>query len=242
VSRAFCRVERYGFAESSGWQITGIEHLPAVTRWSVLRDGKDWGEFEFSLAGEYNVLNATAATVMAANYGIGSDAIAEALREFRSVKRRLEVKAEVNGITIIDDFAHHPTAIAQTLKALRARYAGRRLWAILEPRSNTLRRKVFQQELAQSLSLAEEIILADVFRSEAIPEHERLDPTAVVADLSASGKRARLLSNADVIVETIAPELRSGDVVAILSNGGFGGIYEKLPAKLKLLHEVGTTA
>jgi UDP-N-acetylmuramate: L-alanyl-gamma-D-glutamyl-meso-diaminopimelate ligase len=242
VSRAFCRVERYGFAESSGWRITDVEHLPAVTRWSVLRDGKIWAGFEFPLAGEYNVLNATAAAAMAANYGIGSDAIAEALREFRSVKRRLEVKAEVNGITIIDDFAHHPTAIAQTLKALRARYAGRRLWAILEPRSNTLRRKVFQQELAQSLSLAEEIILADVFRSEAVPEHERLDPTAVVADLSASGKRARLLSNADVIVETIAPELRSGDVVAILSNGGFGGIYEKLPAKLKLLHEVGTTA
>jgi UDP-N-acetylmuramate: L-alanyl-gamma-D-glutamyl-meso-diaminopimelate ligase len=179
---------------------------------------------------------------MAANYCIGNDAIAEALRAFRSVKRRLEVKAEVRGITIIDDFAHHPTAITQTLKAVRARYAGRRLWAVLEPRSNTLRRRVFQQELAESLAIADQIVLADVFKSEAIPEHERLDPTAVVADLNASGKRARLLSNADVIVETIAPELCSGDVVAILSNGGFGGIYEKLPEKLKSLHEVKTTA
>jgi UDP-N-acetylmuramate: L-alanyl-gamma-D-glutamyl-meso-diaminopimelate ligase len=187
-------------------------------------------------------LNATAAAAMAANYGIGSDAIAEALTAFRSVKRRLEVRAEIYGITIIDDFAHHPTAITQTLKAIRTRYARRRLWAVLEPRSNTLRRKVFQHELAQSLSLAEEVILADVFRSEAIPEHERLDPAAVVADVNASGNRARLLSNADVIVETIGPELRSGDVVAILSNGGFGGIYEKLPAKLNALHEVKATA
>jgi UDP-N-acetylmuramate: L-alanyl-gamma-D-glutamyl-meso-diaminopimelate ligase len=242
VGRAFCRVERYGFAESSDWRITGVEHLPAATRWRVLRDSKDWAELEFSLAGEYNVLNATAAAAMAANYGIGSDAIAEALRAFRSVKRRLEVKAEVCGITIIDDFAHHPTAITQTLKAVRARYAGRRLWAVLEPRSNTLRRRVFQHELAESLAIADQIVLADVFKSEAIPEHERLDPTAVVADLNASGKRARLLSNADVIVETIAPELCSGDVVAILSNGGFGGIYEKLPEKLKSLHEVRTTA
>jgi len=242
VSSAFCRVERYGFAERSEWRITGVEHLPAATRWRVLHDSKLWAEFEFPLAGDYNVLNATAAGAMAAHYGIGSDAIAEALRTFRSVKRRLEVRAEIHGITIIDDFAHHPTAITQTLKGIRARYAGRRLWAVLEPRSNTLRRKVFQHELAQSLSLAEEIVLADVFRSEAIPEDDRLDPAAVVADLNARGKRARLLSNADVIVETIAPELRSGDVVAILSNGGFGGIYEKLPAKLNSLHEVETTA
>ena len=107
---------------------------------------------------------------MAANYGIDQEAIAAALREFRSVKRRLEVKAEVHGITIIDDFAHHPTAIAQTLKAVRTRYDGRRIWAMLEPRSNTLRRAVFQHELAQSLAVADQVVLADVFKSEAIPE------------------------------------------------------------------------
>jgi UDP-N-acetylmuramate: L-alanyl-gamma-D-glutamyl-meso-diaminopimelate ligase len=152
------------------------------------------------------------------------------------------VKAEIGGITIIDDFAHHPTAIAQTLQAVRTRYPARRIWAVLEPRSNTLRRAVFQHELAQSLAVADQVILADVFKSEAIPEGERLDPAAVVADLHAHGKPARLLLDADAIVEAIAPELRSGDVVAILSNGGFGGIYEKLPAKLKSLHEVTTTA
>jgi UDP-N-acetylmuramate: L-alanyl-gamma-D-glutamyl-meso-diaminopimelate ligase len=242
ASRAFCRVERYGFAENSHWRITDIQYSPAATRWTVRHNGRPWSDFEFSLAGEYNVLNATAAAALAANYGIPADVIAKALREFRSVKRRLEVKAEVHGITIIDDFAHHPTAIAATLKAVRARYNGRRLWAILEPRSNTLRRKVFQHELAQSLSNADAVVLADVFKSEAIPEDERLDPKGVVADLNAAGRPARLLSNADAIVEAISPELRAGDVVAILSNGGFGGIYEKLPARLQTLHEVATTA
>src|SRR5664279_5120298 len=122
VGRAFCRVERYGFKEHSIWRVADVEYTPDLTSWRVLRDGEPWGEFAFPLAGEYNVLNATAAAALAANYGIGKDAIAEGLRSFRSVKRRLEVKAEVHGITIIDDFAHHPTAIAETLKALRTRY------------------------------------------------------------------------------------------------------------------------
>jgi UDP-N-acetylmuramate: L-alanyl-gamma-D-glutamyl-meso-diaminopimelate ligase len=242
VARAFCRVERYGFGERSDWRITDVEYTPALTHWRVLRKGEPWGEFKFSLAGEYNVLNATAAAAMTANYGISADEIAEGLRSFRSVKRRLEVRAEVHGITIIDDFAHHPTAIAGTLNALRTRYPGCRLWAILEPRSNTLRRKVFQGELAQSLGLADQVVLAGIFKSEAIPERERLEPAAVVAALQASGTPARLLENAGAIVESIAPELCEGDVVAILSNGGFGGIYDKLPARLKSLREVSTTA
>jgi UDP-N-acetylmuramate: L-alanyl-gamma-D-glutamyl-meso-diaminopimelate ligase len=242
ISRAFCRIERYGFGENSTWRVTDVEYSPALTRWQVLRNGEPWGAFEFPLAGEYNVLNATAAAAIAANYGISVETIAEALHSFRSVKRRLEVRAEVHGVTIIDDFAHHPTAISGTLKAVRSRYPGRRLWAILEPRSNTLRRKVFQMELAESLNLADEVVLAGIFKSEAIPERERLDPAAIIAALRACGKPARLLDTADAIVESIAPELREGDVVAILSNGGFDGIYEKLPARLKSLREVSTRA
>jgi UDP-N-acetylmuramate: L-alanyl-gamma-D-glutamyl-meso-diaminopimelate ligase len=142
------------------------------------------------------------------------------------------VKAEVNGITIIDDFAHHPTAIAVTLNALRARYKGRRLWAVLEPRSNTLRRNVFQHELAKSLSIADEIVIANVFKSESIPELERLDVNMVAAELVQIGHHARVLQDVDAIVSTCAPEMHSGDVIAILSNGGFGGIYEKLPQRL----------
>ena len=242
VSRSFCRVERYGFGEKSAWRISDAEYVDEITRWKVSRDGVPWAEFESHLAGEYNVLNATAAAAMAANYGIPVDVIAKALRSFRSVKRRLEVKAEVYGVTIIDDFAHHPTAIGGTLKALRTRYRGRRLWAILEPRSNTLRGKVFEVELARSLALADQIVLAGVFKSDAIPQAERLDGERVIARLRAEGKPARLLPSADAIVETIAAELREGDVVAILSNGGFGGIYEKLPARLYSLHEASTPA
>ena len=238
VAKAFCPVERYGFGEKSKWQAVDLRFDSDRTTWRVLQDGKPWGEFEFSLAGEYNVLNATAAAVMAAGYGISPQQIAEALRSFQSVKRRLEVRAEVDGITIIDDFAHHPTAIVQTLKALRTRYSGRRLWAILEPRSNTLRRNVFQPELACALAVADEIVIAQIFKAEAIPEHERLNPEAVVGMLAKASKRARILANADAIVEEIGPELRSGDVVAILSNGGFGGIYEKLPQRIESLREV----
>jgi UDP-N-acetylmuramate: L-alanyl-gamma-D-glutamyl-meso-diaminopimelate ligase len=235
IAKAFCPVERYGFQENSNWLIRDVNFGPEETRWTVLRSGDRWADFTFALAGEYNVLNATAAAAMAANYNIPVEKIAEALSTFKSVKRRLEVKAEANGITIIDDFAHHPTAIAETLKALRTRYQGRRLWAVLEPRSNTLRRNVFAAELVRSLSLADEVVVTSVFKAEAIPESERLSVPAVISKLKKAGKPARECRDADTIVESITPELRPGDVVAILSNGGFGGIYEKLPQKILAL-------
>jgi UDP-N-acetylmuramate: L-alanyl-gamma-D-glutamyl-meso-diaminopimelate ligase len=235
LAKAFCPVERYGANPRANWQVVNLHFDPGRTAWTVLHNGHPWSDFEFELAGEYNVWNATAAAALAASCGISKEAIATALKTFKSVKRRLEVKAQVNGITIIDDFAHHPTAIAGTLKALRARYPGSRLWAILEPRSNTLRRRVLQSDLARSLALADEIVVAAVFRSEAVPENERLDISALAAEIKEKGCPARLLADADSIVQTIAPEMKSGDVVAILSNGGFGGIYEKLPARLREL-------
>jgi UDP-N-acetylmuramate: L-alanyl-gamma-D-glutamyl-meso-diaminopimelate ligase len=233
VARAFCPVERYGIGKNATWQVTKLRLDPARTSWSVLRSGEPWADLEFSLAGEYNVLNATAAAALASGCGIPREAIASALQSFKSVKRRLEVRAQVNGITIIDDFAHHPTAIAGTLKALRSRYPGARLWVILEPRSNTLRRNVLQHNLAMSLAAADEIVVANVFKSESIPENERMDVAALVAEVQKQGRRARIVPDADEIVQIVAPEMRSGDVVAILSNGGFGGIYEKLPQRLK---------
>jgi UDP-N-acetylmuramate: L-alanyl-gamma-D-glutamyl-meso-diaminopimelate ligase len=241
LSKSFCPVERYGAGPRAGWRITNLKFEPERTSWSVLRDGRAWADLEFPLAGEYNVWNATAAAALAAAYGISKEEIVSALKTFKSVKRRLEVKAQVNGITIIDDFAHHPTAIAGTLKALRARYAGARLWAILEPRSNTLRRRVLQADLAQSLALADEAIVASVFRSESLSENERLDLPELARDIQKHGGRARLMRDAEEIVQAVAPEMRSGDVVAILSNGGFGGIYEKLPAKLRVLAGEGGT-
>jgi UDP-N-acetylmuramate: L-alanyl-gamma-D-glutamyl-meso-diaminopimelate ligase len=235
VAKAFCPVERYGAGPRANWKVSNLRLDPSRTTWTVQHNRERWADLEFDLAGEYNVWNATAAAALASAWGVSKEKIGAALKTFKSVKRRLEVKAQVNGITIIDDFAHHPTAIAGTLKALRARYAGSRLWAILEPRSNTLRRRVLQKDLALSLAQADEVVLANVFRSEAVPENERLELPALASEIQHSGRPARLLADADTIVQTIAPELRSGDVVAILSNGGFGGIYEKLPARLKQL-------
>ena len=233
IAKAFSPVERYGGGANSAWRVTNLRLEPSRTTWSVLKEGEPWADFEFPLGGEYNVWNATAAAALAFHYGISKEEIAAALKTFKSVKRRLEVRAEVNGITIIDDFAHHPTAIAGTLTALRSRYPGARLWAILEPRSNTMRRNVLQNDLANSLALADEVVIANVFKSESIPEAERLDLVAVAAQIQRQGHRARIVPEVDGIVQLVAPEMRFGDVVAILSNGGFGGIYEKLPQRLR---------
>jgi UDP-N-acetylmuramate: L-alanyl-gamma-D-glutamyl-meso-diaminopimelate ligase len=235
LAKAFCPVERYGSSDRAAWQITNLNLAPEQTTWTVLRDGERWADLRFALGGEYNVWNATAAAALAVGCSVSKDAIVQALGTFRSVKRRLEVRAEVNGITIIDDFAHHPTAIEHTIHALRARYPNRRLWVILEPRSNTMRRNVLQDALAQSLSFADQVVVAAIFKSEAIPQDERLDLNRVMEQIQDRDKPARILADADTIVNTIAPELRAGDVVAILSNGGFGGIYEKLPERLRSL-------
>ena len=230
--KALCAVERYGFAESSIWRAVEMQ-AGATTRWTLLREGREFARLTLPMAGEHNALNATAAAALAAGQGVPVEAITEALASFKSVKRRLEVCAEVAGILVIDDFAHHPTAIRETLRALRGAYAGRRLWAVLEPRSNTLRRNVFEQELVDALALADEVALAGVFKSEAIPAAERLEPERVVAALRALDVPAQLYDDANAIVAGCAPRMLAGDVVAILSNGGFGDIYTKLPAALE---------
>ena len=229
VAKAFCAVERYGFEEASNWRISDLRHQGAVSSWRLDRSGNFFAEVTLPMAGEHNAMNATAAAALAAGQGVSAATITEALATFRSVKRRLEVRAKVGGVTIIDDFAHHPTAIRETLRALRSAYTGRRLWAVLEPRSNTLRRNVFQTALVESLALADRVVLAAVFKSESIPLAERLNPEDVAAGLNARGVHAAVYAGADEIVAAIAPELRAGDVVAVLSNGGFGAIYDKLP-------------
>ncbi len=235
VARAFCPVERYGFSETSFWTVTNYQP-GAVSRWTLLRQGKHFADLELPMAGEHNALNATAAAALAAGQGVNADTIALALRTFRSVKRRLEVRAEIDGITIIDDFAHHPTAIRETLRALRGSYPGRRLVAVLEPRSNTLRRNVFQHELVESLAIADEVVLAAVYQGGSIAVDERLDPAYVAQALQTRGIPTQSLPDADAIVASLAPRLRSGDVIAILSNGGFGDIYTKLPKALRGMH------
>jgi UDP-N-acetylmuramate: L-alanyl-gamma-D-glutamyl-meso-diaminopimelate ligase len=238
LAKAFATVERYGLKKDSFWRVSHAKYEREKTTWRVEKEGKPWAEFEFALTGEYNVLNATAAAALASHYDIPPTKMAEALKSFKSVKRRLEVKAEVAGITIIDDFAHHPTAIAGTLKAVRTRWPKAHIWAVFEPRSNTLRRKVFEDELVKSLALADAVAIAGVFKAEAIPEDQRLETAVLLKGLKKAGKPASEFADADAIVAKIAPQLRSGEVVVILSNGGFGGIYEKLPERLKSLHGI----
>ena len=233
ISHALCRVERYGFSEQAHWRIRNLRYENGVMRWEVHHAGVLWNQLELNMPGEHNALNATAAAALAAGQGVSSEAIRLALASFKSVKRRLEVRAQIAGITIIEDFAHHPTAIRETLRTLRAVYPQSRLWAVLEPRSNTLRRKVLAGDLVESLGHADHVILADVYQQHRIPENERLHPEEVVRALNDDGTPAELLADANAIVAAITPQLASGDVVAILSNGGFDGIYEKLPARLR---------
>ena len=232
VSHAFCRVERYGFSDSADWRIQNLRHEDDLTRWQVFHNAALWADFEMHLAGEHNALNATAAAALAVDQGIPVQAIQAALSSFKSVKRRLEVRALIAGITIIEDFAHHPTAIRETLRALRSVYPQSRLWAVLEPRSNTLRRKVLQADLVASLRLADHVVLSGVYQQQRIPDAERLHPEDVVGALNAAGTPAELFPDVDSILSHIVPNLQPGDVVAILSNGGFDGIYEKLPTRL----------
>jgi UDP-N-acetylmuramate: L-alanyl-gamma-D-glutamyl-meso-diaminopimelate ligase len=249
---ALCPVERYGFSPSAHWRMHNLRHEDGLTHWDLDFDNTLWASLELPLAGEHNALNATAAAALAFGQGIPKDAILNALASFKSVKRRLEVRARIGGITLIDDFAHHPTAIRETLRALRAVYPSSRLWAVLEPRSNTLRRRVLEADLVASLRLADRVVLAGVYQQQRIPDAERLHPEDIVNALNApanpgegppaSGSRAafpnaespkaELHPDADSIVHAIAPQLAPGDVVAILSNGGFDGIYDKLPAAL----------
>jgi UDP-N-acetylmuramate: L-alanyl-gamma-D-glutamyl-meso-diaminopimelate ligase len=237
VGAAFCPVERYGFAEDSAWRLANLRYEQkdgdSWMLWEVARNGQPWQSLRMRLAGEHNALNATAAAALAAGQGLDAASIAEALETFQSVKRRLEVKAEIGGVTVIDDFAHHPTAVRETLRALRARYPGRRLWAVLEPRSNTLRRKVLAADLVQSLTAADHVLMAGVYQMERIPADERLHPEEVVDAIVAAGTPAELHPDVNSLVRTLAAEVEPGDVVAILSNGGFDGIYEKLPRRLK---------
>jgi UDP-N-acetylmuramate: L-alanyl-gamma-D-glutamyl-meso-diaminopimelate ligase len=189
--------------------------------------------FEIPLVGEFNVHNAAMAAMAARFYDVPKAKIDSAFKSFTGIARRQEVRGEARGVKVIDDFGHHPTAIAQTLGALRHRYRGHRLWAVFEPRSNTTRRAVFQQQLPEAFKLADGVFIAQVARLEQIPEKERLNPEKVVASIAQTGRPAFYEPNADAIIDRIEPMLRPNDVVAVFSNGGFDNIHEKLLARLR---------
>ncbi|HWP84716.1 MAG TPA: UDP-N-acetylmuramate:L-alanyl-gamma-D-glutamyl-meso-diaminopimelate ligase [Terriglobia bacterium] len=232
AARAFCAVESYGLAEGD-WQARDVAATERETSFQVLRQGESLGRITMGLFGHHNAANALGAAAMAFHYGIEWDAIRAALASFRGVRRRMELAGEAAGVVVIDDFAHHPTAIRETLRAVRARYPGRRLWAVLEPRSHTLRRSVFQSELAAALAGADGVILAAVYRQDKIPAEQRLQPDRVCDELLRRGIPAECGGQADQIVDRLRPQLQPGDVVVVMSNGGFGGVHRKLLSALK---------
>ncbi len=242
AEKAFCQVETYGFAVENDWVASDVAVEGGGERFRLTHGGKLFGEFVLAATGRHNVLNAVAATAVAAGRGIPADKIAEALKTFRSVKRRMDVKGEFGGIVLVDDFAHHPTAVKATIEAARGRWPGRRLWAVLEPRSNSMRRKVFQESLPQALALADHVILGGVFRSQQLGEENRLDPETVAQSVRSLGKLARVFPSSDAIAETLAGEAEPGDLLLVMSNGSFDGLCEKLVKKLSAAASVPSEA
>ena len=232
AEKAFCPVETYGFSASNDWVASDLAVDGGGMKFRVAYKGKPFGEFALAASGRHNVLNAMAAIAVAHGRGIGADVLGKALATFRSVKRRMDVKGEVRGVLVVDDFAHHPTAVRATIEAARARWPGRRLWAILEPRSNSMRRKVFEQTLPVALALADRVVLAGVFRAQQLGDENRLEPEAVAESVRELGKSARVFPSADAIAEQVSMEADPGDVLLVMSNGSFDGLCEKLLIKL----------
>jgi UDP-N-acetylmuramate: L-alanyl-gamma-D-glutamyl-meso-diaminopimelate ligase len=228
AEKAFCPVESYGLTDGCDWVATDVEFGEEGTRFRVTHHDKEVGAFEMRLAGGHNVLNAVAAIALASGRGVGAEAIGEALRSFRGVRRRLEVRGEACGVLVVDDFAHHPTAVRETIAAARGRWAGRRIWAVFEPRSNTMRRRLLENELADALATADAAVIGPVNRPHLLHDDERLDPERVVARIRRAGRAAQALGSATAIAECIGNEARAGDVVLALSNGSFDGLCEKV--------------
>ena len=224
---AHCRVETFGFGAGSDWQAHDATISEQSTRFGVRRGGASVGTFEIPLLGAYNVRNALAAIAVGASAGLNTDTMQTGLRAFKGVRRRLQHRGTASGVAVYDDFAHHPTAIAETLAGVRSAYPNRRIWAIFEPRSATSCRRVFQADFARALATADRVVLPAVFRSN-LPEDERLSPEALISDLKAEGVDARYIPEVSDIVRTIAKDARDGDLVIVMSNGGFDDIHQKL--------------
>ena len=220
------RVQTFGLSAAAEWKASDIR-VRGGTRFRLHRGGIDHGEFTMGLLGEHNVRNAVAAIAVGVEVGLDLDALRRGLAEFKGVKRRLEVVGEARGVTVYDDFAHHPTAVDETIRAVRHAAPGQRIWAIFEPRSASSCRRVFQDDFARAFAGADEVVLASVFRS-SLPESERLSETQLIDDLKRKDVKARHLPTVDAIVDAVAAEARDGDLVVVMSNGGFGGIHQKL--------------
>ena len=228
---AYCAVETFGIDPGADWRAVGVEHAPDRTRFDVVQRDKPVARVDLPLIGAFNVRNALATIAAGAAVGVSPERAAAALGGFAGVRRRLDLRGVGRGVAVYDDFAHHPTAVRETVAALQAASTGGRVWAVFEPRSATSCRRVFQRAYAEALAAADEVLVAPVFRS-SLPAGERLSETQLVADLRAGGTAARHLETIEAIGDTIVGEARSGDRVVLMSNGDFGGLRETVCRRL----------
>jgi UDP-N-acetylmuramate: L-alanyl-gamma-D-glutamyl-meso-diaminopimelate ligase len=232
VSKAFCSVETYGLSADNDWIAGDIEFRDGATHFRVVRHGTEEARVELPMSGRHNVLNALAAIAVARSRGVSAEAIEQGFASFRGVTRRMTVRGTAGGVVVVDDFAHHPTAIRATIEAARSRWPGKPLWVAFEPRSNTMRRRIFESALADALATADGAVLGRVHRAQFLPEAERLSPERVVARMRQQGGGGEALQDSAQIAEFLAAKLRDGGVALILSNGSFDGLCEKLLATL----------
>jgi UDP-N-acetylmuramate: L-alanyl-gamma-D-glutamyl-meso-diaminopimelate ligase len=235
--KSFAPVESFSYGGGEGdkppagqrhWHARDVRFSESGTTFRAFRSEHEWGKVDTPLAGAFNVRNVLAVIAAAESVGANRDGVREGLKTFLSVKRRMEVRGEIRGVAVIDDFAHHPTAVRETIDAIRQKYEGRRVVAVFEPRSYTAQRREFQDSYVKAFGGADEVVLAGMFHPERYTKDESIDLTQMVLELVTAGKTARHLPDADAIVKDLAPRLTKGDVVLIMSNGGFGGIHQKL--------------
>jgi len=233
ASKAFCPVETYGFTTECDWQAGDILWHDNATEFRVAHRGKEVARIRMPIAGKHNVMDALAAAAIAHGRGVAREAIEKAMATFQSVRRRMEIKGEAGGVLVVEDFAHHPTAIQLTLEAARTRWPGRRLWAAIEPRSNTMRRKIFQDVLPETLSFADAIVIGPVNRPDKLADDDRLSPESIADSLRKRGRIAQAFTSSAELGDYLAGNVKSGDLVLVMSNGSFDGLCTKLLESLK---------
>jgi UDP-N-acetylmuramate: L-alanyl-gamma-D-glutamyl-meso-diaminopimelate ligase len=231
-----CQAEKkysYGFNSNNSFRVEINEENAEGTDFSIFFRSQKIGQFKSALSGRYNVLNATAVVAQSYLSDWSMQKITEALESFQGVKRRQDVLGLFDGVTIIEDFAHHPTAVRETVQAIQDKYIGRKVYSVFEPRSATSRRKVFQKDYREAFSQSQEIILAEAFDQGKISEESRFSSAELAEDLRRIGRKAQVFSDVGAIVDYLLKQTVSGDIILIMSNGGFDGIYEKLIQGLK---------
>ena len=239
TARAFCPVETFGFTAESDWCAGDVQWLDDATEFRVAYKGNEVTRVRTPVAGKHNVLDALAAIAIAYGRGVECDAIEQALATFTSVRKRMEIKGEADGVLVVEDFAHHPTAIRMTLEATRTRWPQRKIWAAVEPRSNTMRRKIFASVLPEALAVADSVVIGPVNRAQLLDESERLSPQAIAEATAKLGKPAKSFDSTVELADFLAVHAKPGDMVMIMSNGSFDGLSGKLLEKFKSRIEAG---